>query len=1690
MGWTGTDWEEIQSFSVSDSYNGWKTYEITAAAGEQQFKAYTGFAARVDEGNDSTDLINLQRMVLKVKPAYLEFSEQNWAELGQFNVDSNNLDAFNSLVHLVSSQSSDAQIVTDLTSLTAAEIQAYESALQVVTDFITGASQVAPTLANFQTIASLLESTDSAFEVSADQVDGINQLLVAQRISDQPSAVTLVENLHYAISQQESVLSTLSALQSDTSHWRETFMFDYMSERVTADLTQSGEYSSSYDADDAFADGGSYWISWHQNRVIRNADPWLGYVDSDGSQGKTILKSVYLDPAYSMEIDRFAVEGLNPDTNRWELIEILSGDNLRGTLPVDSQRVYSGYRAVFYLDGVGNFNHDDRIEIDQIRFDVMAADRIVNPLDIEALGVVGITENNVDLVLNALANRDNTSDLDITTARAIAQSAVDTFEDIAGGSLSSLEIADLRALGFEGAEADNLPAIKQALSNLLASGLPINANTLSDALAAAEYNIAMVQRLALAIDNSSDGAESFWGLRDYVPQLTNNSHPGLVTLSEYDGTSLAYKAFDGSHTYASVSSAYRTMDVSAQQIAYIGWFDAEGIRGPAILKRVVIENYTDSRGVVHEAGNLVVKGYNPFTELWEEIKSYPIYDSNVEALYIDIESNTPYEGFRLDIAGDTNSSAILQEVRFEADIAGVFTQAALNDVELDNLALASRAIATTAGQTTTLAELESAIAAELTQTEADLVSLISSVRSGSVNLLTVQMLAEIGVEGATEKNIAVVETALAAANEGQTDDLAGIKSIAGTAISSWAEAQIMGVVNSQLNYAGSEAAYSFVPTITSRKDTDAEGLILDSLNNVHTSGENYYDLYKLFDDKGYSTTATERYVGKTGDDDHNPSAQNPTILGWFDRTGNKLSQLEYIEFTTYGYLEWDRVPQTFNVEGYDAASGEWKLIQRFVDVTHPDNIPESGHVLRIDLDKGGLYSGFRLLVEDTRAGYNTIQLTELDFYTVDIENYFQQAGWDFVKDSEIKIAEKYLVEQSQMSDAATLTTEQVKAGLDVYLAEQRLFEYASADDLNYVDAPTVYDYQALGISAVDASNLGDHNAMLVGSSEDNVSVIRAASDALLANDYPGSSASETLYLAKINNYDPVNGDYILSLDDFAALGITGVSLENILMLGELITQSDDFTNTSLDELQALVTTANLTQTLTLGRQGEEEIYEFNSTGGDNLAARYIWFFDEGADNQIRSFTSMEAINDGVNIALNADVSGNLTSSVNNYSAATDGGGAEPWNSNTSGSSNLVYLPEAGSYAKVDLGAVYSLDNIGIWARSDSYWSESTDIRVFSSLSDVANSYTTLQNSADVAEAAFGNEINFTQNQTYTIDSTNQGGWNIDGSNSNPDAWADASVTSNPSGVTQTLTNGALVVGAASPVIGGVLGFNLPKTMELEVSVNGQYQGVATVNNDRTWSFDLASTGAVLSNTSDNSITLTVRGVDGTEYSSMTQTIEYLEVGTSENDGAVTIDALTEVSTSGVYFKASMPDYLSLGAVVKVFVDGVEIGFLQDTGSASLTIEGWLEADIANGNHQITARIDNLISGEQGTMSLPVDLAAATPAAEISKLLVDNGTALESYSNIADDSYGDTTPDIEIDIQDFNAGDDYFLIIDGTEIDIDDPTSAEQTAGTAIRADIDVAALDATQDGIVDISVKIVHSDGAIVVSNDFTYDYS
>lgn len=62
--------------------------------------------------------------------------------------------------------------------------------------------------------------------------------------------------------------------------------------------------------------------------------------------------------------------------------------------------------------------------------------------------------------------------------------------------------------------------------------------------------------------------------------------------------------------------------------------------------------------------------------------------------------------------------------------------------------------------------------------------------------------------------------------------------------------------------------------------------------------------------------------------------------------------------------------------------------------------------------------------------------------------------------------------------------------------------------------------------------------------------------------------------------------------------------------------------------------------------------------------------------------------------------------------------------------------------------------------------------------------------------------------------------------------------------------------------------------------------------------------------------------------------------------------------------------------------------------------------------------------------------------------------LESYSN---DAYGDTSPDVVIDIDNYTAGENYFLYIDGNLVNISEPSSDEQAAKQMILTDIDVAA---------------------------------
>jgi hypothetical protein len=395
------------------------------------------------------------------------------------------------------------------------------------------------------------------------------------------------------------------------------------------------------------------------------------------------------------------------------------------------------------------------------------------------------------------------------------------------------------------------------------------------------------------------------------------------------------------------------------------------------------------------------------------------------------------------------------------------------------------------------------------------------------------------------------------------------------------------------------------------------------------------------------------------------------------------------------------------------------------------------------------------------------------------------------------------------------------------------------------------------------------------------------------------------------------------------------------------------------------------------------------------------------------------------------------------------------------------LSGANSYNLVDLGAVYALDEVGLWARSDGAWTESTGIRGFFSLDSQTSSYSTLQNSSNVAEEYLGNELNFAPNNNH---STKTG---------TSDAWGNFQPGSQ--GTTQRLTNGSLLVGEQSPEISGELNFDIPSSLAVQVLVNNVHVGDAALNG-RQWSFDF---DGIHSFSATAATTLTLRTVDseGNAFASISNTVHYIDVGTSANDGAPTLTAKTEIYDDGLFVEVNMTDYLSLGAVVTVFVDGVEVGQL--SGGTTKSLSGWIDTPITQGTHEVTARIDNTVSGETGTISAAKSLQTLASDASLFDILVDDNGGKVSASGVADD----VAPDLVIDIQDHAAGDNYYLYIDDELVNIVDPTTEQIAAEEMVLTDFDLGGYDKLKDGDVEIAVRVVHSDGSEVVSEDVTYLY-
>ncbi|WP_340245344.1 hypothetical protein [Roseobacter sp. HKCCA2468] len=139
----------------------------------------------------------------------------------------------------------------------------------------------------------------------------------------------------------------------------------------------------------------------------------------------------------------------------------------------------------------------------------------------------------------------------------------------------------------------------------------------------------------------------------------------------------------------------------------------------------------------------------------------------------------------------------------------------------------------------------------------------------------------------------------------------------------------------------------------------------------------------------------------------------------------------------------------------------------------------------------------------------------------------------------------------------------------------------------------------------------------------------------------------------------------------------------------------------------------------------------------------------------------------------------------------------------------------------------------------------------------------------------------------------------------------------------------------------------------------------------------------------------------------------------------------------------------------------------------------------------TAAIDEAITRLIGESEAPVsqyDLEQLlTSDAYIHSIAVGPDGSEIPYDGTASQ---DNSPDLTINLVEVSETDQLFLIVDGTEIDLGSPTQDQLTSGEMVLDNFDISPYDASNDGLVSLEVKVLHSDGNTIISDDFTYLYS
>jgi hypothetical protein len=205
--------------------------------------------------------------------------------------------------------------------------------------------------------------------------------------------------------------------------------------------------------------------------------------------------------------------------------------------------------------------------------------------------------------------------------------------------------------------------------------------------------------------------------------------------------------------------------------------------------------------------------------------------------------------------------------------------------------------------------------------------------------------------------------------------------------------------------------------------------------------------------------------GTISDAGYDVSAEDPFILGWADWSGARTAELESVVITARATSAtgYNRMPKDLWVEGYDAVAQQWVQIEHFTNIPRPTSA-----VMTLDLASKGLYSGFRVLIEEGQLAGDHIQILELDFMTRDATNYFDRAGFTDVHNTEVSAVASFL---NGNTDLDGLSIDDVKTAVSSHLAQLRIDNYISSADRENIRIPTVDDFEMLGLTGLTEDNV-------------------------------------------------------------------------------------------------------------------------------------------------------------------------------------------------------------------------------------------------------------------------------------------------------------------------------------------------------------------------------------------------------------------------------------------------------------------------------------------------------------------------------------------------------------------------------------------------------------------------------------------